>query len=247
MSSETRRQLYSILVALSNSSEKLRGLLAMLYRMLPEDEDFASCSWGFAQPSEDLCISDDNWDVEPQKLIVSSLGYAGLRNLSNTCYMNSLIAQLFMNPTFRGFILQCELDESDESQKLLQQTQLLFACMQETVLKAVDTTSFVETIYTYEGKQVDIHIQMDVDEFFNLLFDRLEAQMLSEPDKKRFRGQYGGYLVQQIKSKECPHVSERIEPFSAIQCEIKGKAGLVDSLRAYVEGEIMAGGMYLQY
>jgi ubiquitin carboxyl-terminal hydrolase 34 len=47
--------------------------------------------------------------------------------------------------------------------------------------------------------------------------------------------------VQQVKSKECEHISERLEPFSAVQVEIKGKARLEDSLRAYVEGEVLQG------
>ncbi|KAJ8116571.1 hypothetical protein ONZ43_g4413 [Nemania bipapillata] len=82
---------------------------------------------------------------------------------------------------------------------------------------------------------------MDVDEFFNLLFDRWEAQFTADSDKKALRSVYGGQLVQQVKSKECEHISERIEPFSAIQCDIKGKLSLEESLQAYVDGEIMEG------
>ncbi|EMR70596.1 putative ubiquitin carboxyl-terminal hydrolase protein [Eutypa lata UCREL1] len=82
---------------------------------------------------------------------------------------------------------------------------------------------------------------MDVDEFYNLLFDRWEAQMPSEGAKKTLRSYYGGHLVQQVKSKECEHISERMEPFSAIQCDIKGKTTLEESLQAYVDGEIMEG------
>ena len=242
MNTDTRSQLYSILLALSNSKEKLQALLSLLKPVMPEGETFSAYSWGFAQPSEEFSLGEDSWNIEPHELVKAPTGYPGLRNLSNTCYMNSLIAQLFMNIDFRGFITQYELTEAETSQKLLFETQHLFACMQETVLRAVDTTSFADSIQTYENKPIDISIQMDVDEFFNLLFDRCEAQLISDTDRKSFRGLYGGHIVQQIKSKECPHVSERVEQFSAIQCEIKGKAGLVDSLKAYVDEEIMAGG-----
>ena len=87
---------------------------------------------------------------------------------------------------------------------------------------------------------------MDVDEFYNLLFDRWEGQLPNGIPRKKLRSFYGGQLVQQVKSKECDHISERLEPFSAIQCDIKGKATLQDSLQAYVDGEIMDGGRALQ-
>jgi ubiquitin carboxyl-terminal hydrolase 34 len=152
------------------------------------------------------------------------------------------MTQLFMNVEFRDFILKLKLVESDTSQRLLDQTQKVFALMQNSWLKSVDPIDFVESIRTYDNEAIDVTIQMDVDEFYNLLFDRCEAQIVAPEEKKRFRSFYGGQLVQQIKSKECPHISERLEPFSAIQCDIKGKASLEESLQAYVEGEIMQGG-----
>lgn len=83
---------------------------------------------------------------------------------------------------------------------------------------------------------------MDVDEFYNLLFDQWEGEMDSSENKRQLRSFFGGQLVQQVKSKECEHISERLEPFSAIQCDIKGKNTLDASLQAYVDGEIMEGG-----
>lgn len=169
-------------------------------------------------------------------------GYAGLQNLSNTCYLNSLMTQLFMNVEFRDFMLKLHLNDAHSSQKLLSETQRLFAWMQDTWTKSVDPEGFVESIQTYDNEAIDVSIQMDVDEFYNLLFDRWEAQVDGSEEKTKFRSFYGGQLVQQIKSKECSHISERLEPFSAIQCDIKGKASLEESLQAYVEGEIMQGG-----
>lgn len=175
-------------------------------------------------------------------MIRSPEGYAGLKNLSNTCYLNSLLTQLFMNVGFRDFLMKLELTDPESSQKLLYETKKLFGYMQETWLKSVDPQDLVDSIRTYDNEPVDVTVQMDVDEFYNLLFDRWEAQILDAEDKKKFRSFYGGQLVQQIKSKECSHISERLEPFSAIQCDIKGKASLEESLQAYVEGEIMQGG-----
>lgn len=183
-----------------------------------------------------------SWIVDRTKILRAPEGYAGLTNLSNTCYLNSLMTQLFMNVEFRDFILKLRLVESGTSQRLLDQTQKVFALMQNSWLKSIDPIEFVESIRTYDNEAIDVTIQMDVDEFYNLLFDRWEAQIVDPEEKKKFRSFYGGQLVQQIKSKECPHISERLEPFSAIQCDIKGMASLEDSLQAYVEGEIMQGG-----
>lgn len=182
------------------------------------------------------------WFGDRQKSIRSPEGYAGLKNLSNTCYLNSLFTQLFMNVGFREFMLNVSMNDPESSQKLLSETKKIFAYMQETWCKFVDTEAAVSSIRTYDNEPIDVTIQMDVDEFYNLLFDRWEAQITDPEDKKHFRSFYGGQLVQQIKSKECEHISERLEPFSAIQCDIKGKANLEESLQAYVEGEVMQGG-----
>jgi ubiquitin carboxyl-terminal hydrolase 34 len=147
-----------------------------------------------------------------------------------------------MNVGFREFMLQLPVTEPETSQKLLAETKKIFANMQETWCKFVDPEGAVCSIRTYDNEPIDVTIQMDVDEFYNLLFDRWEAQIVDPEEKRRFRRFYGGQLVQQIKSKECEHISERLEPFSAIQCDIKGKINLEESLQAYVEGEIMQGG-----
>ncbi|KAJ8130325.1 hypothetical protein O1611_g3307 [Lasiodiplodia mahajangana] len=177
---------------------------------------------------------------ERNTAIRSLCGYAGLRNLSNTCYLNSLFTQLYMNIGFRQFMLNARIERHD-AQQLLSETQILFANLQDSRRRFIDPQACVEQITTYDELPVDIHNQMDVDEFFNLLFDRWEAQFTVDSDKRALRSVYGGQLVQQVKSKECEHISERIEPFSAIQCDIKGKVTLEESLQAYVDGEIMEG------
>jgi len=181
-----------------------------------------------------------SFQFERHKAIRSQTGYVGLRNLSNTCYLNSLFTQLFMNVPFREFMLNARVVDRG-AQKLLEHTKTLFSYMQDTLERFVSPADLANSIRTYENTNIDVSIQMDVDEFYNLLFDRWESQMLASEDKKIFRTFYGGQLVQQVKSKECPHISERLEPFLAIQCDIKGKSCLQESLQAYVDGEIMEG------
>lgn len=143
-------------------------------------------------------------------------------------------------------MLNAEIHDEDISQNLLFATRNLFGSMQNSIKRWVDPQACVTQIKTYEDTHIDIHNQMDVDEFYNLLFDRWESQFRSPDEKKTFRSFYGGQLVQQVRSQECRHISERLEPFSAIQCDIKGKNSLEESLQAYVDGEIMEGGKSLR-
>ncbi|KAJ5117180.1 hypothetical protein N7526_011289 [Penicillium atrosanguineum] len=227
--SPTRQKLYSIVGLLCKRNDVNLAQVIDMLEPVPTDTSLTDVSYG----------PNSSWDRS--KIIRAPPGYAGLKNLSNTCYLNSLMTQLFMNIEFRDFILKLDLVDPHSSQRLLKETQKLFAMMQDTFTKHTDPADFVEQIKTYDNEAIDVTIQMDVDEFYNLLFDRWEAQIVDPQEKKKFRSFYGGQLVQQIKSQECPHISEREEPFSAIQCDIKGKASLEESLQAYVEGEIMQG------
>ncbi|KAA8652357.1 putative ubiquitin C-terminal hydrolase [Aspergillus tanneri] len=222
--SQTRQELYTVISLLCKYNANYSKVVERLDDIIPQGYTYSPA-----------------WCFDRHRMIRSPEGYAGLKNLSNTCYLNSLLTQLFMNVGFRDFILQLHLIDPESSQRLLDETKKVFGYMQETWLKCVDPQGLVDSIRTYDNEPVDVTVQMDVDEFYNLLFDRWEAQISGSQDKKKFRSFYGGQLVQQIKSKECPHISERLEPFSAIQCDIKGKASLEESLQAYVEGEIMQG------
>ena len=239
----TRESLYTLLLSLVTDSQSYYRLIKHLRGLVPRIPERSSpaWSWGFAQISEDLPY-ELAWNFDRNKAIRSPTGYAGLKNLSNTCYLNSLLMQLFMNVSFREFVLNTKLTDPDGSQKLLFESQKLFAYLQETWSKAVDPENVVSCITMEDDQPIDVSVQMDVDEFYNRLFDRWESQILSEGDKEKFRKFYGGQLIQQIKSHDCTHISERIEPFSVLQCEIQGKTTLVESMNAFVEGEILQGG-----
>lgn len=243
--STTRQEIYDLVLLLCQDPERYNKMLEALDELIPQGGFPSEWQWGVSIAQKTDFFYDNNWMFDREKTILSPIGYAGLKNLSNTCYFNSLVTQLFMNIEFRDFVLHANIADSTMAQRLLAETKKVFAYMQNTWLKSVDPQGMVDSIRTYDGESIDVNIQMDVDEFYNLLFDRWESQILSGEDKKKFRSFYGGQLVQQIKSRECPHISERLEPFSAIQCEIKGKSGLEESLRAYVQGEYMQGGKHI--
>ncbi|KAM7221465.1 ubiquitin carboxyl-terminal hydrolase 34 [Rhypophila decipiens] len=220
-----------ILKLIEDDAEQLRGLFEDLNELVPV----------YAEDEEEVYSYELPQNFERHKAVKSACGYVGLKNLSNTCYFNSLLTQLFMNTGFRHFMSNATIQDASYSQALLFQTKKLFAFMQSSLRRSMNPEDLILSIKTYDNTQIDIHNQMDVDEFYNLLFDRWEAQLTSAEERRQFRSFYGGQLVQQVASKECPHISERLEPFSAIQCDIKGKKSLEESLQAYVDGEIMNG------
>lgn len=240
LKSTVRAELLTLVSTLAEDHESYGKLLKLMRELIPQPDAGQAWSWGITQVPDDYTW-ELNYSIERQRIIRAAPGYTGLRNLSNTCYMNSLLTQLFMNVRFRNFMLRTNVADGEGSQRLLHQTRNLFGVMQDSFLKSVDTQGVADSIVTYDATAIDVNIQMDVDEFYNLLFDRWESQILSDHDKKQFRSFYGGQIVQQIKSRECEHISERTEPFSAIQCDISGKSNLVESLNAYVSGEVMEG------
>jgi ubiquitin carboxyl-terminal hydrolase 34 len=186
--------------------------------------------------NESRAVGFDRKDI-----IRSPTGYVGLVNPRFICYMNALLTQLFMNINFRKFILGLTVADPGGSQRLLFEFQSLFARMQNSFRKAADPRGFAACIKGIDGLPIDLCVQMDVDEFYNLLFDQLEGQLLNSSAKQQFRSFYGGQTINQIKSKECQHVSERVEPFFVVQCDVAGKANLQESLQAFVEGDVMEG------
>lgn len=215
--------------------ESIYNLLLMI------TQDAADLGLLVTEFGEDFDVSDHfPVAVSNERLALrSEVGYSGLRNLSNTCYLNSLLSQLFMNVQLRELIL--DYGAEARNQKLVWELSKVFAYMQNGHDKSVDPSAAVESITTWDGEQIDVTVQMDVDEFFNLLFDRLESQIMDPATRTRLKSFYSGETIQQIKSKECEHISERPETFSVLPVEIKGKASLQESLQAYVAGEVLQG------
>lgn len=216
-----RGDLYDLVLELSNEKDSIQRVLKLLTDTVHKD-------------------TFDSHTTNDRLALRSEVGYAGLRNLANTCYLNSLFSHLFMNVGFREMVVHASvIDEA--KQPLLIELGKVFSRMQNSYRKWIDPTPAVENIINYDSDRIDVAIQMDVDEFYNLLFDRLEWQFLVPAEKEALKSLYGGQLVQQIKSRDCDHISETFENFTTVQLEIRGKRGLEDSLRAYVEGEILQG------
>ncbi|RLN49576.1 hypothetical protein BBJ29_008861 [Phytophthora kernoviae] len=105
-----------------------------------------------------------------------------------------------------------------------------------------------------DGESTDVHVQMDADEFFSLLLDRVEMFIRPQASTTVEDGEYvkgavgkdfmdrcfGGVLVNQILTQQ-GNLSEREEKFFALSVEVSKKRRLTESLALYVEGESLEG------
>ncbi|KAF2144132.1 uncharacterized protein K452DRAFT_153517 [Aplosporella prunicola CBS 121167] len=218
----TREELYTLIIALCDEESVFKQIIGLTDCVLK------NCN----------VESGEGYPLDSPRDLRSETGYAGLENPQALCYMNSLMTQLFMDLNFRMFIFQAEGSDDDGLLKAMQE---LFANMQSSYSRSVDMRPFAQYIRGTDKKPINVAIQMDTEEFFRLLMDQLESQLEKPQDKERLKDFYGGVSVNQIKSKDCEHVSETAETLFNIPLEVKGKETLEDSLKAYVEGESLEG------
>ncbi|CAM9765730.1 unnamed protein product, partial [Hapterophycus canaliculatus] len=156
-----------------------------------------------------------SWSYAPRQADKAECGYVGLQNLGATCYMNSLLQQLYMVPALRFGVLSCDP----------------FFRSEEQVEKGEEMVPREENL---------LYQLQDVDEFLLVFLDRLETQLSALPQKRLLQHVFGGKLCNQLIGAEavCPHVSEREEDFFVLGLDVKGKRSITESLQLYVEGEV---------
>jgi len=182
-----------------------------------------------------------DWDFEAKAEEKSDTGFVGLKNLGCICYMNSLMQQLFMVPPLRRNLLSAADKEENKADSVLYQLQYIFSFLQESDKMYCDPAGFCLAFKDYDGQPTNVHVQMDAQEFLNMLFDRVDTKLKGSPDENCLKNVLGGVFSNELICKGCPHYKERSEDFYAISVNVKNKKSLQESLESFVQGEMLEG------
>lgn len=160
--------------------------------------------------------------------------HVGLKNLGQTCYLNSLLQQLFMNYDFRKFILELDLPENKQDPVLVHFKDLFSALH-------FSNASYHAPSALAEILGIDVGVQEDAHLFFTMLISRLEDSMPDKETKEKLLFFFGGRNRSQTRG-ECGHVSESTDDYLNLSLTVKDKINLTESLQEYVAGASLEGG-----
>ena len=162
--------------------------------------------------------------------------FIGLRNMSSTCYMNSILQQFFMIPMLRETILTINTEKQDS---ILYQLQLTFAALKTYEFKYYDPKYFTTV------SKLSFYEQMDADEYYGSLVDKLETDINNISNSKNyqniFKYFFGIKLTDELFFVECNHKRYNESLSYNIQLEVKNYNNINDSLKNYFKTEIMSG------
>ncbi len=99
----------------------------------------------------------------------------GLKNIGNTCYINSLLQTYFFLPRFRKLIL--EYNTAYTSSESIRELQRLFAYLVESERKYIDPSLLVAALNN-EGVKIKIGDQEDVGEFSDQFLSKIEEVII---------------------------------------------------------------------
>lgn len=220
-----------------------RAALRVLLAMAQQSPELARKMFNWLRLAYSVTPLADGWSYKPENDARSAVGFVGLRNLGSTCYMNALIQQLFMIPTFRDGVLsvpQLTYTEDEQKDDIVRHLQHLFANLHMSERKAYRPSGWAYAFKDETGTApINPSLQQDAQEFFAVLCDRLEYGLRNTAQATVTKDTMEGKLTNQIlkAGHADSEVRESDEPFYCLSLRVEGIPDVERSLEDFVQGE----------
>ena len=186
------------------------------------------------------------WGYSPSGDTKSVYGYVGIKNLGCICYMNAMLQQFFMTPTFRYAILAAD-DKKEQNlvkkdkltidDNVLHQLQKMFGFLELSDRQDYNPQEFCFAFKDHAGQPVNVSVQQDTQEFLNMIFDKLEHGLKHTPFQHILESVYGGKTSNQVICNGCGNVREREDIFYNLSVEVRNLKTVYDSFEKFITGE----------
>ena len=165
--------------------------------------------------------------------------HVGLKNLGCICYMNSILQQVYMVPTFRYAIMGYQATPLNDpsSDDPLHQLQIMYSYLTLSEKEDYNPKNFCNVFKDFDGNPINIMVQQDSQEFFNNFFDKMENYLRNNKYKYIINDVFVGRTCSSVICDSCKHVSNRFEDFYNLTLEVKNINNLNDSLHKLIMPE----------
>ena len=167
-----------------------------------------------------------DWQQIPQgivgnsKLPISGLSYAGLKNLRNTCFMNSVLQQLYHISDFRNSLLSLDFKSSDpvEGSAILS-LQHIFAMLNSKDFSIVNPSKLATAM------KIPVGDQQDAQQFMLQLFDCVADSLKGTQQEKLLHNIFEWKTVRHTTCSKCNTETQKEEPSWCLYTACKRKEG----------------------